>query len=91
MTFFDICTISHRWSRTFLVLLLLGSSQANAGLDTQAASAVKSGTGETRLVNERIETSAGWITVERYGSGAIAFHWTMAFLSPPGAQRRSLS
>jgi hypothetical protein len=25
----DICTIDHRWSRLFLVLLLLGSSQAN--------------------------------------------------------------
>lgn len=33
MTLFDICTLDHRWSRPFLVLLLLGSSQANAGLD----------------------------------------------------------
>jgi cytochrome b561 len=32
------------------------------------------------LMNEHIETSAGSITVERYGSGAIAFHWIMAFL-----------
>lgn len=33
MTLFDVCTLYHRGSRTFLVLLLLGSSQANAGLD----------------------------------------------------------
>jgi membrane-associated phospholipid phosphatase len=33
MTLFDVCTLYHRGSRSLLVLLLLGSSQANAGLD----------------------------------------------------------
>lgn len=32
------------------------------------------------MTNEHIETSAGSNTVERYGSGAIAFHWTMFLL-----------